>query len=79
MASSIFGPKPNGIFSKSRNLDAEVGALRQMVGGNPDAFMAQAMQTNPKFAEFVNKYRDKSPEYILADHGLSIGPFRRFL
>ena len=69
MASSLFGN--NGGSSK-------IDSLRQMVGGNPDAFMQRMMQTNPQFAEFVNANRGKTPEQIAADYGLDINPLRKF-
>jgi hypothetical protein len=69
MASSLFGN--NGVSSK-------IDSLRQMVGGNPDAFMQRMMQTNPQFAEFVNANRNKTPEQIAADYGLDINPLRKF-
>lgn len=75
MASSIFG-NSNGIFGQG--VASRVDALRQMIGGNPDAFMAQMMQTNPQFAEFVNANRNKTPEQIAADYGLDINPLRKF-
>lgn len=72
MSSSLFGNQPQGIFSR-------VNSLRQMVGGNPDAFMQQMMQANPQFAEFVNQNRNKTPEQIAADYGLDIDPIRKFM
>ena len=72
MASSLFGNRSNGILS-------QVDSLRQMVGGNPDAFMQQMMRTNPQFAEFVNANRNKTPEQIASDYGLDIGPLRKFM
>ena len=71
MASSLFGNRTNGILS-------QVDSLRQMVGGNPDAFMQQMMRTNPQFAEFVNANRNKTPEQIASDYGLDINPIRKF-
>ena len=72
MASSLFGNRTNGILS-------QVDSLRQMVGGNPDAFMQQMMRTNPQFAEFVNANRNKTPEQIASDYGLDINPIRKFM
>lgn len=72
MASSLFGGAGGGITSR-------IGALRQMVGGDPDAAMEHMMRTNPQFAEFVNANRGKTPEQICSDYGLDIGPLRRFM
>ena len=69
MASSLFG---------NNDMSSRIDSLRQMVGGNPDAFMQRMMQTNPQFAEFVNANRNKTPEQIAADYGLDINPLRKF-
>ena len=69
MASSLFG---------NNDVSSRIDSIRQMVGGNPDAFMAKMMQQNPQFAEFVNTNRNKTPEQIAADYGLDLNPLRKF-
>lgn len=72
MASSLFQNNAGGILDK-------VESLKRLVGGNPDAFMEQMMRTNPKFAEFVNANRNKTPEQIASEYGLDINPIRKFM
>lgn len=76
MASSLFGNQGGSSLSDPQSF---VNALRQMVGGDPDAAMTRMMQSNPQFAEFVQRNRGKTPEQIAADYGLDINPIRKFL
>lgn len=76
MASSLFGNNQGGPMSDPQSF---VNSLRQMVGGNPDAAMASMMRTNPQFADFVQRNRNKTPEQIAADYGIDLGPMRKFL
>jgi hypothetical protein len=45
-----------------------IAAIRGLMGGNPDAFVAQALQSNPQFAEFVQRNQGKSVEQVLSEN-----------
>lgn len=72
---------PSSLFRNDADetLEEKVNDLKRMVGGDPDAAMRQMMRFSPKFAEFVNKYRNSTPEQIAADYGLNISPLRKFM
>ena len=72
---------PSSLFRNDtdKTLDEKVDDLKRMVGGDPDAAMRLMMRFNPKFAEFVCKYHNSTPEQIAADYGVDIGPIRKYL
>lgn len=41
-----------------------------MSGMTPDQAVGRLMQTNPKFAQFVNENRGKTPAQIAQEHGI---------
>lgn len=47
-----------------------MSAIRQMAGGNPEAFAQRLMQTNPQFADFVRQNQGKSLQQIAIENGI---------
>jgi len=58
---------------------AQMQNIRQMMGGNPQAFYQQMMQTNPQFAAFVRDNQGKSPEQIAQEHGIDFSMVQKFM
>ena len=56
-----------------------LSAIRQMAGGNPEAFAQRLMQNNPQFADFVRQNQGKSPQQIAADYGVDYNLISQFL
>lgn len=46
------------------------------MGGNPEAFVMQALQTNPQFAAFVRANQGKSPEQIASENNIDLSAIR---
>lgn len=44
--------------------------IRQLMGGNPQAFAERMMMSNPQFAQFVQANRDKTPQQIAQENGI---------
>ena len=61
------------------NLLSQMQAIRQMMGGNPQAFAMQMRQSNPQFAAFVRDNQGKSPEQIAQEHGIDYSAIRQFM
>lgn len=67
---------PNPILKqmmKSNPINAKLGQMGQllkMVKSNPQGMLANMMQNNPQFRQFVEQNRGKSPEQIAETYGI---------
>lgn len=50
-------------------LKAQMAQLRSMLQGDSSAMMANLMQTNPQFAQFVQQNQGKSPQEAFEAYG----------
>lgn len=75
----------DGATSRSRmapmnNLFSRVATIKRMLSGqNPQQVMANLLQTNPQFAQFMNENRGKSPEQIAREHGIDFEMLQNLL
>lgn len=46
--------------------------MRLLKSGNPEQIAQQMMQQNPKFREFMEANKGKSPEQVAQEHGLNL-------
>ena len=70
MASSIFG-KPNG--------NSILAVVQQLRNGNPQAIYSQMYQTDPRFRQFADSMRGKSPEQAFQENGLDFNQFKNMM
>lgn len=57
-----------------------LGTLKQLMSGrSPESVMQDMMQSNPRFASFVNANKNKSPEQICRENGLNWDEIKGFL
>lgn len=63
---------------KQNPLDA-INQLKQIAGGNPNAAYNLLMQSNPRFRQFVDENRGKTPEQIAREHGINMGLIDKFI
>lgn len=63
---------------KQNPLDA-INQLKQIAGGNPNAAYNLLMQSNPRFRQFVDENRGKTPEQIASEHGINMGLIDKFI
>jgi len=54
-------------------------ALRAMARGNPQALFNSMVQTNPKFAQFVQQNQGKTAEQAFADYGLDYSQYKSII
>ena len=47
-----------------------LSAIKQMAGGNPEAFAQRLMQNNPQFADFVRQNQGKTLQQIATENGI---------
>ena len=68
----------NPILTKLNNQNSQcqgtnIFSLINMIkSGNPDVLFNQMMQSNPRFAQFVNANKDKTPEQIAKENGIRL-------
>ena len=46
--------------------------MRLLKSGNPEQIAQQMMQQNPKFREFIESNKGKSPEQVAQEYGLNL-------
>ena len=49
------------------------------MGGNPEAFVTQALQTNQGFADFVQRNQGKSIGQVLSENNIDPNAFSGFM
>lgn len=56
--------------------DNQIATLMQMLrGGNPEQIAQQMMQSNPRFRQFMERNKGKSPEQVAKENGIDLGSF----
>ena len=68
-----------GPFGNIQEIIGQIGQLRQMLGGDPNAAIQILSRQNPQFAKFMRDNQGKSPEQIAQDYGLDWGMIQNFL
>lgn len=66
-------------FANVQAIMNQIGQLRQLAGGNPNAAIQMLSRQNPQFAKFMRDNQGKSPEQIAQDYGLDWGMIQNFL
>lgn len=49
-----------------------LGIISSLQNGDPDQMLQQLMNTNPKFRQFVEANKGKSPEQIAQEYGIDM-------
>lgn len=57
-------------FANIQAIMNQIGQLRQLAGGNPNAAIRMLSQRNPQFSQFLQQNQGKSPEQIAKDYGI---------
>lgn len=53
--------------------------VQQAAKGDPAALYGQMMQNDPRFRQFVEENRGKTPEQIASEHGIDLGSLIRMM
>lgn len=70
MASSLFKNSSNASGSDA------VSMLRQIVGTDPNAAFESMYRSNPRFRQFADSMKGKSPEDAFREYGLDFNQYR---
>lgn len=74
LMSMLGGQLPNNYTNSNIS-----GILQMMRTGNPQQIMQQMLSSNPKFAQFVEVNKGKSPEEIAKAYGLDFNQVRKMI
>ena len=57
----------------------QIGQLKQMLSGDPNAAIQMLSQRNPQFAQFMRDNQGKSPEQIAKEYGLDWNQIQQYM
>lgn len=58
----------------------QIATLMQMLrGGNPEQIAQQMMQSNPRFKQFIEQNKGKTPEQVAREHGFDIEQVKQLM
>ena len=49
--------------------------MQMLKSGNPEQIAQQMMQSNPRFKQFMEQNKGKSPEQVAKENGIDLGSF----
>lgn len=55
------------------------GVMQMLKSGNPELIAQQMMQSNPRFKQFMEQNKGKSPEQVAREHGLDIEQVKQLM
>ena len=55
------------------------GVMQMLKSGNPEQIAQQMMQSNPRFKQFMEANKGKSPEQVAREHGLDIEQVKQLM
>lgn len=56
-----------------------VNIVRLLKSGNPEQIAQQMMQQNPKFKQFIESNKGKTPEQVAKENGVDLSQFYSLL
>ena len=52
------------------------GVMQMLKSGNPEQIAQQMMQSNPRFKQFMEQNKGKSPEQVARENGIDLSQFK---
>lgn len=52
------------------------GVMQMLKSGNPEQIAQQMMQSNPRFKQFMEANKGKSPEQVAKENGIDLSQFK---
>lgn len=65
----------NPLFQSMNQKPDISGLLALLKNGNPEMIAMQMMQSNPRFAAFMQQNQGKTPEQVAKENGLDLGMY----
>lgn len=55
------------------------GVMQILKSGNPEQIAQQMMQSNPRFKQFIEQNKGKTPEQVAREHGFDIEQVKQLM
>lgn len=65
-----------GANSPMNKMGQVANLMKMMRSGNPEKIAQHMMQSNPKFRQFVEQNKGKTPEQVAQEHGIDLNQFK---
>lgn len=52
------------------------GVMQMLKSGNPEQIAQQMMKSNPRFKQFMEQNKGKSPEQVAKENGIDLSQFK---
>lgn len=72
-------PLMNAMSGKSPQTNGLANIMRLLKSGNPEQIAQQMMQQNPKFREFMEANKGKSPEQVAQEYGFDLSQLKNMM
>ena len=68
-----------GPLGNLHSMMGQIGQLKQMFSGDPNAAIQMLSQRNPQFAQFMRDNQGKSPEQIAKEYGIDWAQIQQYM
>lgn len=55
------------------------GVMQMLKSGNPEQIAQQMMKSNPRFKQFVEQNKGKSPEQVARENGIDLSQLKNMM
>jgi len=55
------------------------GVMQMLKSGNPEQIAQQMMQSNPRFKQFMEQNKGKSPEQVARENGIDLSQLKSMM
>lgn len=55
------------------------GVMQMLKSGNPEQIAQQMMQSNPRFKQFMEQNKGKSPEQVARENGIDLSQLKNMM
>lgn len=55
------------------------GVMQMLKSGNPEQIAQQMMQSNPRFKQFMEQNKGKSPEQVAKENGIDLSQLKNMM
>lgn len=72
-------PLMNAMGGRAPQTNGLANIMRLLKSGNPEQIAQQMMQQNPKFREFMEANKGKTPEQVAQEHGFDLSQLKNMM
>lgn len=72
-------PLMNAMGGRTPQTNGLANIMKLLKSGNPEQIAQQMMRQNPKFREFMEANKGKSPEQVAQEHGFDLSQLKNMM